>query len=189
MNTVHLDEHPNITIASFELADELLGSTVGGQFQHVISINNPGESPPRPLRDHPGRHLVLYFHDITDPASYGGLVPPSTEDMRKILKFAEGIKGGQDVLVHCAAGISRSSAAALAILASKLEPSSESAFQAIQEIMQAKKIVHPNQNMVVDADKLLGYGGALIAAYRSVFSDGPLIWMPFELMSLEPFGK
>ena len=177
---------PHITIASYELASNLLGSSVGSRFKHVISINNPGEEPPRPLQHHPGRHLIFYFHDITDPPSSGGLVPPSTDDVKKILDFAVDIEAGDEVLVHCAAGISRSSAAALAVIASKLEPTRANGTRAIQEVLNLKNIIHPNHNMVVDTDKLLGYNGGLIDAHAFAFKDSPLIWMPPELEDLDP---
>jgi predicted protein tyrosine phosphatase len=149
---------PRITIASYELANDLLGSTAGLVYDHVISINNPKEEPPRPLRAHQGRHLVMHFHDITGPGG-GGMVPPSRKDVKRIIEFAEDIEEDHDVLVHCAAGISRSSAAALAVIASKLRPSPSNAQRAIKEVLDVKSIIHPNRDMVVDTDKLLGYGG------------------------------
>lgn len=176
---------PSITIASYQFAYDLLASSISSKFSHVISINNPGEEPPRPLRVHDGKHLILAFHDITDPPS-GGMVPPAREDVAKILAFAEGIEEADEVLVHCAAGISRSSAAALAIIASKLEPTAENAQQAIQEVIAIKDVIHPNHNMVVDTDHLLGYGGHLRAAYASTFEGGSLLWMPASLRDLEP---
>lgn len=176
---------PNITIASYQLAYDLLGSTVGLQFQHVISINNPKEEPPRPLQQHPGRHLVLHFHDITGPSG-GGMLAPSTKDVKDILEFAEGIELQDEVLVHCAAGISRSSAAALGIIASKLEPSAENGTRAVQEVLNIKSIIHPNRDMVVDVDKLLGYQGALLAAHGAAFEGSELLWLPPGLRDMEP---
>ena len=178
-------ELPTITIASYQFAYDLLASSVSEQFTHVISINNPGEDPPRPLKAHKGQHLLLAFHDITDPPS-GGMVPPSREDVEKILAFAEDIEGKHNVLVHCAAGISRSSAAALAIIASKLNPTAPNAQLAIEALLRIKDIIHPNHNMVVDTDHLLGYGGHLRAAYASTFQGGDLLWMPASLRDLEP---
>lgn len=176
---------PNITISSYEHACGLLTS-IGEQFTHIISINNPGEVPPPPLQHHLGRHLILYFHDITDPPSPGGFVPPSTEDVRKILAFAKRIKEQDEVLVHCAAGISRSSAAALAIIASKLEPKRANGARAIREVLAIKKFIHPNHNMVVDTDKLLGYDGGLVDAYALVWKGSDLIWMPPGIEGLVP---
>lgn len=176
---------PSITIASYQFAYDLLASAVSSKFTHVISINNPGEEPPRSLKAHQGQHLLLAFHDITDPPS-GGMVPPSRKDVEKILAFAENIEPEHEVLVHCAAGISRSSAAALAIIASKLEPTAANAQLAIETLLAIKDIIHPNHNMVVDTDHLLGYGGHLRAAYASTFEGGSLLWMPASLRDLEP---
>jgi predicted protein tyrosine phosphatase len=181
---------PRITIASYQLAYDLLGSAPGLAFKHVISINNPEEEPPRPLKKHPGRHLVLHFHDLTRDSGRSSLpyapemVLPSAEDVSKILDFAEDIEEDHDVLVHCAAGISRSSAAALGIIASKVEP--RSAREAIKELLDVKRTIHPNRDMVTDIDKQLGYEGRLVQAYGLAFNGGELIWMPPELENLDP---
>lgn len=176
---------PNITISSYQHAYDLLGSTVGLQFKHVISINNPKEHPPRPLADHPGRHLILHFHDITGPPA-GDVYGPSRKDVEDILEFAEDIEQDHDVLVHCAAGISRSSAAALGILASKLEPSKENGARAIKELLDVKRVIHPNTDMVADIDHLLEYDGHLVKALHDVFGDQEVLWMPPELEALTP---
>ena len=92
----------------------------------TISINNPDEEPPPALKGHPGKHLILHFHDISQansPSSQlAGFLPPEQQDVQHIIKFAEDMDSSSEVLCHCAAGISRSSAAALIIIASKLEP-------------------------------------------------------------------
>lgn len=176
---------PPITIASYQFAYDLLGSVPGSKFKHVISINNPTEDPPRPLRNHPGRHLVLHFHDTTRGSGLGG-VPPRRRDVAQILEFARGIGPDDPVLVHCTAGISRSSAAALAVIASKLEPSRSSAQRAFRELLDVKDTIRPNTDMVALADAQLGYGGELVACWHRVWGGSELIWMPPELADLEP---
>jgi len=175
---------PKITISSYQHAYDLLGSTVGLQFKHVISINNPDEDPPRPLKDHPGRHLILNFFDIT--GAHGGLVGPTRKDVELILEFAEDIEEDHDVLVHCAAGISRSSASALGIIASKLEPSRANGARAIKELLNIKRMIHPNADMVADIDHILGYGGSLTNAHNLVFGGDERLWMPPEIENLTP---
>jgi len=178
---------PSITIASYDLAEGLLGSRVGSQFTHVVSINDPDRAPPGPLLHHEGAHLVLSFHDISDPdPRLVGMAAPKSQDVECIIEFAAGIHEGSEVLCHCAAGISRSSAAALTILASKLEPSSISAMKAVQEVLRIKDMIHPNGLMVGFADRLLGYKGRLVDAYSATFKGGSLLWMPSELEDLEP---
>ena len=177
---------PSLTISSYDHAENLL-STIGDRFTHVISINDPEEPPPSPLQKHQGTHLILHFHDISEARfALGGYTMPERQDVQRIIKFAEDLDSSSEVLVHCAAGISRSSAAALTVLASKLEPNSDSAVQAMQAVLAIKRMIHPNARMVQFADELLGYGGHLVAAHSSTFQGGGLIWMPPELENLDP---
>jgi len=177
---------PGITIASYDLAEDLLGSRVGHKFTHVISINNPEEPPPAPLEDHPGKHLILHFHDISVNPGKGNFTTPGLDHVRAIIKFAEDIDESSEVLCHCAAGISRSSATALIILATKLEVSSINAMKVVQDVLAIKNIIHPNAIMVRLADEELGWDGRLMAAHSSTFTGGDLLWMPPELENLEP---
>jgi predicted protein tyrosine phosphatase len=177
---------PSISISSYDLATDLLGSTVGLQFSHVISINNPDTAPPGPLEDHPGKHLVLHFHDISVNPGKGNFTTPGLDHVRSIIKFAEDMTSSSNVLCHCAAGISRSSAAALIIIASKMEVSSINAMKAVQDVLSIKNIIHPNAIMVRLADEELGWGERLMAAHSSTFTGGDLLWMPPELANLEP---
>jgi len=178
---------PFLAIQSYDGAERMLSMTVGAKFQHVISINDPETPPPRRLGHHPGRHLILHFHDVTRPAEHG-LTPPSSEDVRRILEFARDIADDHDVLVHCAAGISRSSAAGLAVLAatSPLEPGPAAAKSLLRELLDAKKHIHPNRDMVLDIDRQLGFDGSLLEAYGKIWGNGSLIWMPPDLDELEP---
>jgi len=59
------------------------------------------------------RHLRLAFHDITE--SMPGLVVPDRDLMQAVLDFGRKCDHQRALLIHCWAGISRSSAAAYAI--------------------------------------------------------------------------
>jgi predicted protein tyrosine phosphatase len=168
---------PRLHIASYQLAEGLLSSPVAARITHVVSINDPETGPPRDLEGHPGQHLVLHFHDV--PAPGHGWTVPSREHVQKILQFADQLDERHEVLVHCAAGISRSSAAALAIIASKLEPSPRSGLEAVRRVMNVKKSIYPNTLMVEFTDGILGYRGTLMSAHRSTFGE------PFVIPGLE----
>lgn len=143
---------------------------------HLVSISNPEDGPPQEVTSHAGRKLCLLFHDISEPDKH--LTVPVRYDVEQIVKFAEGIGPGEHTVCHCNAGISRSSAAALTIIASKLEPNGENAQRAITELMSIKDIIHPNRAMVQYADEILGYDGRLVGAYRSTFGGGTdLLWL------------
>jgi predicted protein tyrosine phosphatase len=146
------------------------------QIPHLVSISHPEDGPPREVENHPGRTLILTFHDIAEPKAR--LTMPSRNDVAAIVRFAGGINPGEHTVCHCNAGISRSSAAALTIMASKLEPNAENAQRCITELLAIKNIIHPNRAMVQYADELLGYQGRLVGAYRSTFGGGnDLFWL------------
>jgi predicted protein tyrosine phosphatase len=94
---------------------------------------------------------------------------PTLEDVKSIVRFARGIKQGERTLVHCAAGISRSSAAALAILASKVPPTRSGAEEAHKALIDAKAAIRPNRTMVAFTDEVLGFGGKLLEVRDEIF--------------------
>ncbi len=173
----------NITIASYEEATRLLRSpgTTGVSiwpWHHVVSINDPGRSPPDGVAAHPSS-LVLSFHDIT--ADMDGKRMPTLEHTLRLVHFARGMSSSSRVLVHCGQGIARSSAAALTILASREVPSHDAAQRVTCELLRLKRFIMPNQLMVHHADEALGWGGKLFAAYRLRFKAGTGIWVPPEV--------
>jgi len=78
---------------------------------HVISLVDPGVTPPQGC----GNHLTLHMHDIETQIA-PEWVMPTVQDLDAILAFGEGLGDGDRLLVHCHQGISRSTAAAIAIL-------------------------------------------------------------------------
>jgi predicted protein tyrosine phosphatase len=165
---------PDLYIASHTRAKELLdpsSSSKNPVFTHVISINDPGNSPPTTLESHPGKQLVLYFDDLSSLVFREDFNPPSLDDLEKIITFGRSIAKEDAVLIHCTAGISRSSAAAVAVLASKLEPSPVAAERVFRHVQQVKPTIYPNARMVEFADNLLGYQGALVYARVKHYGD------------------
>lgn len=85
------------------------------KFWNVVSIRDPGMPPP-PMIGARRVHAVS-FHDIEDATqrAAAGFRAPRREDIEGILAFADETSG-EALLVHCRAGISRSSAAALCLV-------------------------------------------------------------------------
>lgn len=172
-----MSELPNIQILSRDLMRGVLRRALPSHIHHIVSISDPDDGPPQEVRDREGSSLILTFHD-TSNSNDEDLLAPTRDDVLKIVSFAEKVSAGENVLCHCNAGISRSSAAALTILAAKLDPSAENAEFAVSELMRIKSLIHPNKLMVSFADDVLGYEGSLIAAHASTFGGGDLFFVP-----------
>lgn len=160
-----------ITIASFTEACELLRKPE--QFEHVISINDPHEHPPELVFLHSANAhvLVTHFRDIVEPLR-NHPEAPSLGNMRGIISFGRSIRTDERVLVHCGAGLSRSPAAALALLASRKPRTPDGADEAIAELLEIRPHCSPNPIMTAHADELLGFGGDLVRA-RLLYNQGP----------------
>lgn len=109
------------------------------------------------------RHLQLYFHDITEARE--GLVAPDRESIGAVLDFARGWTGERPLLVHCWAGISRSSAAAF-MIACALNPGPERGIA--DELRRRAPFATPNRLMVAIADDLLQRSGRMTEAVARI---------------------
>ena len=101
-----------IKICTLEAAREANFHSFGG----VITIEDSRIKDPLRI-DGPCKQLVLKFDDISMPVD--GYIEPHEFDIEKALLFADQVGNGS-LLIHCHAGISRSSAIALAIIAKTL---------------------------------------------------------------------
>lgn len=109
------------------------------------------------------RHLRLSVHDIADP---GGDQAPAREHVDRLIRFGRGWDAKAPMLVHCWAGVSRSTASAYTVLCDKLGPGAE------HEIAQALRAraphAQPNKLIVRLADEALGRGGAMVRAVDAI---------------------
>lgn len=140
---------------------------------HAVSIMDPGQRAAFPESLPETSILRLNFHDLGgmppagDPGrlvleSRGhGIVLPDVSHVRAILAFGQELPDGARVLIHCMAGISRSTAAAF-ILACQARPGREAEW--LDHIRRIRPQAQPNRLMVVLADELLGAGGRMIEA-------------------------
>jgi predicted protein tyrosine phosphatase len=88
---------------------------LNAEFQFAISIQGKGSSPVVLRPDFRGRRLNLYFDDVTEGP---GTATPA--DIDALLDFAQqwlstarADPASASLVIHCAAGVSRSAAAAL----------------------------------------------------------------------------
>ena len=134
---------------------------------HVLSIIDTHEPRPSAL-DSYGKidHELIRFDDVV--AEYPGFEACTSAHIEQLLAFGGRVRTRPDahVLVHCHAGVSRSTAAA-AILMAQFRPGDEEA--AFLKLLELRKHGWPNTRMVEFADELLGRDGAMLRgldAYR-----------------------
>lgn len=142
--------------------DELEDHRASG-VTHLLSILDPEATAPPLFGYDPPRHrLTLRFHDvILDHPDY---VRPQRADMEKVLAFGRTLpeQDPAHLLVHCHMGISRSTAAATALLLQAHPDLDED--EALAHIHSLRAKAWPNSLMMRHADQLLGREGRLVAA-------------------------
>ena len=132
--------------------------------RRMIALQSIGATFERPAGIEPDDYLQLAMHDIAEERE--GYVAPSREQVAAILAFAERVSADDPILIHCYAGISRSTAAAYAIAAALRPDISEEALA--RELRRLAPSATPNPRMIALADDLLGRQGRMIAAIRSI---------------------
>jgi len=148
--------------------------------KHVVTLLAPGTPHDAPVGITPGRHLSLYFHDIVQPMD--GHVPPGAGDAEKLIGFFQSWDRQDPMLVHCWAGISRSTAAAYTALCMYRPGASED--KLAQELRAASPSATPNRLIVSLADQVLGREGRMVKAIEKIgrgadaFEGTPFILRP-----------
>ena len=123
-------------------------------YQSLISLNEPGEAVPPFDYTHMGTAISLFFYDIPEPIA--GFQAPTKSDIREIIQYARHeffSRNSTRMLIHCHAGISRSSAAA--IIAAKAIGLDMHEF--IPRLAERSSI-HPNSLMISLAGEIFGDG-------------------------------
>lgn len=131
---------------------------------HVVSILSPDTPQPRFDRVEHGRHLQLSFHDIAMITE--GLHAPQTLHVETLLGFFRRWDRKDPILIHCWAGVSRSTAAAY-IAKCLFEPRRDEEDIA-WELREASATATPNPRMIAMADELLGREGRMRTAIAAI---------------------
>jgi len=108
----------------------------------------------------PERHLRLSMNDIIEPQQ--GLVPPNESHVAELVEFAKSWDRAQPMMIHCWAGISRSTAAAFITLCT-LNPGCDERTIA-KSIRDASPTATPNRRLIHLADGLLQREGRMLDA-------------------------
>ena len=126
---------------------------------------------PTPEGIQPDRHLRLSVHDIIEPVE--GSVAPAESHVSEMLNFIRGWDRTAPFLVHCWAGISRSTAAAYILLCDLHGPGPEDIIA--RGLRFHAPHAQPNRLIIRHADALLGREGRMIAAVEAMGEARP-VW-------------
>ena len=145
---------------------------------HLITLMSPEELIDTPAGFAPERHLRLGVHDIAAPVE--GMVAPQANMIEAVLDFARGWDAEAPMVVHCWAGISRSTASAFAIACERNPHADE--FEIAMAMRRASSTAYPNRRIVALADDILGRRGRMVAAVEAMGDNNfAMEGVPFDL--------
>lgn len=132
---------------------------VGARFDEcdnpaILSIEHPGAMPgDGKAPDYSGRcpQQVLCFYDIEQWA----LQAPAPRHVRQGLDFMRAYRNTHDLIIHCKAGMARSTAFAYAEIATRMGDGQEMA--ALEYLLSIRPIASPNFRIVRFAERILKY--------------------------------
>ena len=150
-----------IHVCSLALLPDVVKATGAS---HVITVMANVHQVQRPPSIASENHLVISMDDITMPAD--GFVAPQSEHVEQILDFGHRWDRAAPLVIHCYAGISRSTASAFAI-ACALNPK-RAEIDIARGIRRVSPTAQPNSLIVGHADDLLGRQGRMIAALGAI---------------------
>jgi predicted protein tyrosine phosphatase len=145
---------------------------------HVLTVMANVDQVQRPESILPANHLKVQVDDITEQLE--GFVAPSHMHIEQVLGFVRGWDRGAPLVVHCYAGISRSTASAFAA-ACLLNPHRDEVSIA-RQIRAASPIASPNRLIVSLADQALGREGRMLRALDEMGPGSMMVeGVPFRI--------
>jgi predicted protein tyrosine phosphatase len=139
---------------------------------HVLSILDP-DAPEPPVFGAFSEHerLELRFDDVIE--DFPDKVAPRRQDVEEILAFGRDLVGEPpataNLLVHCHAGVSRSTAAMTLILAQAR--SDLAGDEILAEVLRIRSCAWPNLRIIELGEALLGRNGAIVSAVSRLYRE------------------
>jgi predicted protein tyrosine phosphatase len=127
---------------------------------HILTVMAKVDQVQRPQSVLEANHLKVQVDDITEHMD--GFLAPNDSHIEQVLNFVRGWDRSAPMVVHCYAGISRSTASAFAAVC-MLNPHRDE-ISIARQIRAASPIASPNRLMVSLADKALGRDGRMLRA-------------------------
>ena len=146
--------------------------------RHVVTLLKDTDRVERPSIIPAANHLILGMDDISVPMD--GYVIPGDDHVTRLIAFVRGWDRLNPMVVHCYAGISRSTAGAY-VAACALNPRRDE-WAIAHDLRRASPTATPNARIVALADRLLGREGRMIAAIDAI-GRGEMAYegIPFRL--------
>lgn len=145
------------------------GTVANAGVSHVVTLINSDTMVETPAGIEPARHLKLAMNDICEPSP--GHVEPCESHVEELIAFAGRWDRKAPLLIHCWAGISRSTAAAFVVLCSLNPKACE--FGIANALRQASPTAYPNRRLVSLADGMLARQGRMVEAVEAM-GDGEI---------------
>jgi len=136
---------------------------------HIVSMLRDAGRMQRPRHISAKNHLVLNMDDVT--TEIDGYTPPSEEHVTRLVAFVKSWDRNKPLVMHCLAGISRSTAGAFVAVCALNPQRSEAAIA--KAVREASPIAMPNSMLVKIADSLLGRQGRMVEAIESMGAGRP----------------
>lgn len=166
---------PTLHVSSLSKLHDTVAS-VGAT--HVVTLINASTPVERPAGIAPERHLFLGLSDIVSPMD--GHIVPAEAHVSRFLDFIRDWRRSGPLVIHCWAGISRSTAGAY-IAACALAPERDEEVIAAA-LRAASPSATPNARLVALADAMLGRDGRMIDAIARIGRGADAFeGTPFEL--------
>lgn len=166
---------PSLHICSLARLEETVAATGA---RSVVTLLSDASGVRRPQGIAEDRHLRLIASDITE--AMDGHILPGTEHVERLISFVRAWDRSAPMVIHCWAGISRSTAAAY-IAASVLNPKLDEVDLA-QRLRAAAPRATPNPRLITLADAQLNREGRMRAAIAAIGRGADAFeGTPFEL--------
>jgi len=170
----------HIIVCPLRHVDEIVGTRAPS---HVMTLLGPETAHPACESIPAARRLILKFHDVTAPVP--GYEPPTRATVETVLAFGQTWDAAAPLLIHCWAGISRSTAAAYILACEYAGPGLED--DLASKLRAASPSATPNSLMVALADDILGRNGRMIAAIQGIGRGADAFeGTPFDLQIKRP---
>ncbi len=152
---------PRLHVCSLARISETVARTGA---RSLVTLINPGTRVPRPTGIAPERHRYIAVSDIIAPNP--GEVLPEREHLDDLLDFVHDWDRAEPMVIHCLAGVSRSTAAAF-IAVCALGPERDEG-EIARALRAASPTATPNARLIALADAALKRGGRMSDAIAAI---------------------